>query len=95
MYQIFHQNFFFIVNDSKIASKSLIFFYGRGKNVGSVGIPEHNYMYFWPYYVSLYIFFVISPSENKYIRNFLTAHHFYHTLYANNLVLIFKILVRV
>ena len=32
-----------------MASKSLKKLKGRGKKVGTVGIPEHNYNFVWPY----------------------------------------------
>ena len=32
-----------------MVSKSLKKLKGRGKKVGSVGIPEHNYNFVWPY----------------------------------------------
>ena len=46
MYQILHQNLIIIVEHTEIALRSLKKRSGRGKNLGSVGIPEHNYLFF-------------------------------------------------
>ena len=38
----FNWNFICIVKNTKIAPRSLKKHWGRGKKLGSVGIPEHN-----------------------------------------------------
>ena len=58
---------FFIVKNTKIAPRSLKKPWGRGKKLGSVGIPEHN-LFLWP---------KVQGSINSYISNCQFYHDFF------------------